>query len=141
MRLKYGHVVTVSALTLTLCAGAVRVGAETETLESGEQADATVTVRDLQVGPGGRVSGVLHNPSPRVLRDVRLLMRHTWLWHKERAPQWDSPGRAAYYVVPGDIPPGGDASFTYKPDPPLPTRPDGHFETSVEVVGFTEVGE
>ncbi len=141
MRLVYCPVVTVSALALTLCAGALRVEAETETLESGEQAEATVAAHDLRVGPGGRVSGVLHNASPRVIRDVRLLMRHVWLWNKERAPQRDNPGRSAYYVVRGDIPPGGNAPFSYKPEPPLPTRPDGHFETSAEVVGFTEVGD
>jgi hypothetical protein len=133
------HTATAAALSLVLCAGALRVMAET--LESGERAAAKVAVRQLQVGPGGRVSGVLENTSIRALRDVRLLVRHTWLWSKERAPQRDNPGRAVYYVVPDEIPPDGSVAFTYKPDPPLPIRSDGHFETSVEVVGFTEVGE
>jgi hypothetical protein len=139
MGLAYRHGATAAALSLVLCTGVLRVMAET--LASGEEASATVAVHNVQVGPGGRVSGVLENASPRLLRDVRLLVRHTWLWSKERAPQRDNPGRAVYYVVPDDIPPDGSVSFTYQPDPPLPTRPDGHFETSVEVVGFTEVGE
>ncbi len=139
MGLAYRHTVTAAALSVVLCTGVPRVIAET--LESGEQAAATVAVREVQVGPGGRVSGVLENTSPRVLRDVRLLVRHTWLWNRERAPQRDNPGRAVYYVVPDEIAADGSVTFTYKPDPPLPTRSDGHFETSVDVVGFTEVGD
>ncbi len=139
MGLAYRHTSTAAALSLAL--GASALGVMAETLESSEQAAATVAVHEVHVGSGGRVSGVLENTSPRVLRDVRLLVRHTWLWRKERESQRDNLGRAVYYVVPDEIPPDGSVSFTYKPEPPLRTRSDGHFETSVEVVGFSEVGK
>jgi hypothetical protein len=111
-----------------------------DTLASTEEAAATVVARNLDVR-GGVVSGVLVNNSRRLLRDVRLLVRHTWLWKDERAPRRDNPGRSEYYTVAGDLPAGGTLPFRYQPAPPLPARADGHFETSVEVVGFTEVGE
>ena len=52
----------------------------------------------------------------------------------------ESPGRTAVYTVPGEIPPGGQLPFTYRPDTPLPQRTDGRFETSVSVVGLEQVG-
>jgi hypothetical protein len=88
----------------------------------------------------GTVTGDLVNTSNRLVRDVRLLVRHTWLWGAEFTPGDDSPGRATYETIRNDIPPGGRLSFVVQPTPPLPLRPDGRFETSVDVVGFTEVG-
>jgi len=99
-----------------------------------------VVVRNLTV-TDGTVSGDLVNTSPRLVRDVRLLIRHTWLWTSEQSPGEESPGRAAYSTVREDIPPGGSRSFTARANPPLPVRSDGRFETSVEVVGFTEIGD
>jgi hypothetical protein len=37
--------------------------------------------------------------------------------------------------------PHGSLPFTYHPSPSLPRRDDGHFETSVQIVGFVEVGQ
>jgi hypothetical protein len=99
-----------------------------------------VVVRNLTV-TDGTVSGDLVNTSNRLVRDVRLLVRHTWLWTSERSPGEESPGRAAYPTVHTDIPPGASRSFTVGVTPPLPERSDGRFETAVEVVGFTETGD
>ena len=97
-----------------------------------------VALRDVTVD-GGVVSGVLANTSGKVLRDVQLLIQHDWRWRNEFRPGGDDPSRAVYYVVPEEIPPGGQTKFTYRTDPPLPERSDGHFDTSVRVVGFVEV--
>ena len=87
----------------------------------------------------GTVSGELVNKSSRPLRDVQLLIRYTWLWNNEFHPGKDDPGMAVYYTVEQEIPPGGTASFTYKPSFPSPSRSDGHFETTVSVAGFSEI--
>jgi len=89
----------------------------------------------------GVVTGTLVNRTGRTLREVKLLVRYAWLWKDERTPRRDNPGRSAYYVVPGEIPPHGSLPFVYRPEPPLPQRTDGRFEPSVEVVGVTEVGD
>lgn len=99
-----------------------------------------VAVSDLHA-QNGTVSASLVNKSPHVVRNVRLLIRHAWVWKDERHPGTDSPGAAEYYVVPDAIPPGQRQRFTHTPSPPLPQRSDGHFDTSVEVVGFEEVGD
>jgi len=39
-----------------------------------------------------------------------------------------------------NLPPGGTVEFSYRPEPPLPGRDDGRFETTVDVVGWMEVG-
>jgi hypothetical protein len=97
-----------------------------------------VALRDVSVN-GGDISGVIVNTSGRPVRDVELLIRYDWLWNNEFRPKDDNPSRAVYYTVPGEIPPGGQARFTYRVDPPLPSRADGQFRTSAEVVGLVEV--
>jgi len=92
-----------------------------------------VTVKD------GVVSGEVLNKSSGLLRDVQLLIRYVWLWKDEMRPGKDDPGMAVYSTLEKEIPPGGRAPFTYRPSPPLPSRSDGRFETTVSVAGFTEV--
>lgn len=135
----YGTLVAAALLTATLCPYPRAVRADA--LASPKDVAATVTIHDLEVQRDGSVSGLLENSSHRLLRDVRLLVRHTWLWKSERASHRNSPGRANYYTVPDEIPAGGQVRFAYKPKPPLPARSDGHFETSVDVMSYTEVGE
>ena len=106
---------------------------------SGEDASRLVTVTEVQV-QNGKVSGVLVNNSHHPIRDVALVIDHVWLWSDERHPGEDSPGRTAYYTAHHEIPANASAPFTYEPVPPLPQRTDGHFETSVAVVGLVEVG-
>lgn len=109
------------------------------TLISQEQASSqAVSIRNLSV-KDGVVSGELVNNSSRTLRDVQLLIRSTWLWNNEMHPGADSPGDAVYYTVEGDIPPGGNKPFTYRPASPLPSRADGHFEVVVSIAGFAEI--
>lgn len=115
------------------------VACAAETLIADEQPSRVVVVRDVSTR-AGVVSGVLANRSRKLLRDVRLLFHHTWLWKNEMHPGEDSPGRVDYYTVKSELPPGETVDFTYRPEPPLPDRDDGHFETSVEVVGWTEIG-
>jgi len=109
-------------------------------ISSGPEAAALVGVTDLQAH-GGSVSGSLVNKSGRVVRDVQLLIRYVWQWADERHPGTNNPGRSAFYTVPGDLSPGGSLSFSYEASPPLPRRSDGSFTTTVDVVGFAEVGD
>lgn len=139
MRTSTAIQVTWGLLAMLYCAPGP-VAAQPPSLLSGREVVDIVDVADVTVRDGA-VSGVLINRSSRVLRDVRLLIRHAWVWKDERQPGEDNPGFAAYYVVRDTILPGGRLRFTHTPSSPLPRRTDGHFETSVEVVGFEEVGE
>ncbi len=114
--------------------------ATAETPVSPQLAAQVVAVTDVSA-ENGTVSAVLVNRSAHLVRDVRLLIRHAWVWENERHPGEDSPGTAEYYIVRNTILPGQSLRITQTPSPPLPERRDGHFETSVEVVGFEEVGE
>jgi len=111
-----------------------------ETLTSGAEAAAAINVTDV-AAQDGAVSGVLVNRSQHTIKDAKLIIHHSWLWKNERHPESDSPGRVDYYVVQGQIAPGGRMPFTYRIAPPLPQRSDGRFTSSVEVVSFTEIGE
>jgi hypothetical protein len=104
--------------------------------------DAADALRVIDVRANDRVvTGLLLNSSQRPVRDVELLVRHTWLWNNEVHPGDDSPGRADYYTIRAEIPPRQEIPFTYRVSPPLPQRDDGRFRTSVQVAGFTQIGE
>jgi hypothetical protein len=132
------HVALISGVLLaTLCWAQSAMAEDTV---SPQQAAQVVTVTGLNVR-NGAVTGTLANGSPHEIRDVRLLIRHAWVWKDERHPGTDNPGTSEYYTAPGTIAPGQSLRFTHAPSPPLPERSDGHFDTSVQVVGFEEVGK
>ena len=131
-------VVAIGLVTHAPPARSAEVIVSPERVVPSERVAESVGLRDVVV-EGDVVSGVLTNRSGKVLRDVQLLIHHDWLWKNEFRPGEDNPGRAVYYTVAGEIPPGGQTTFTYRADPPLPARSDGRFTTSVEVVGFVEV--
>lgn len=112
--------------------------ATSATVGSAEKTAQIIVVRNVMVKDGA-VSGELHNRSSRPLRDVELLIRYIWQWKNELKPGEDALGRAVYYTLEKEIPPGGAVSFTYHPSPRLPSRPDGYFETEVSIAGFTEI--
>ena len=131
-------VLTVAALI----AGMTWIGAAgaQEHLVAGRKTNGDVTVRDV-ANANGEISGVLVNNSGRQLHDIRLMVHHNWFWKSETKPGDDNPGRVEYYTVKTTIEPHGTANFKYHPSPPLPTdRTDGHFQTAIDVVGYTEVG-
>ena len=97
-----------------------------------------VEIRDVTVRDGV-VNGTIVNRSDKILRDVRLQIRHQWLWDNEFHPGTDDPGRTEFHTLPGEIPPGARAQFTYRMDSLLPERSDGRFQTQVEVVSVLAV--
>jgi hypothetical protein len=127
----------VAALSIAVC-GVGRVAPAADAVLPREDLSKKVLIRDATIGDDGAVAGTLVNTSGHRLKEVRLLVRHDWLWRDEFHPGPDSPGTAGYYVVPQEIPPGGSVSFSYRPDPPLPRRSDGTFQTTVEVAGLLE---
>jgi hypothetical protein len=112
--------------------------APAQNLGSHDEAARIVTLEKV-LSEGGSVSGEIHNRSSRTLRDVELLIRHTWLWNSEFKPGKDDPGTSVYYTVPGEVPAQGTASFKYVPPAPLPKRSDGYFQTTITIAGFTEI--
>src|SRR5437870_8092089 len=97
-----------------------------------------VTVRDVRTHDD-EVSGLVVNTSDRPIRDVQLLISYQWLWDNEVHPGEGGPGRAVFYTIPQEVPPGGQVAFTYRPDVALSERPDGRYMTTVSVAGFTEI--
>jgi len=98
-----------------------------------------VRVEDVQTSADS-VRGRLANLESGELRDIRLLITHTFYWADELHPGEDNPSRTDIFTIDGPIAPRGDLTFEEKLVPPLPMRADGHFTTSVEVLGFTKIG-
>jgi len=99
-----------------------------------------VAIRDFAVARDGTVSGALCNVSNEPVRDVRLVIERTWVSKKEFRAGTDDPGRTEFHTVGETISPGGQVPFTYRPSAPLPNRTDGHYDTSVGVVGLVAIG-
>ena len=96
-----------------------------------------VAVRHVAAGDDS-VSGVVVNQSDETVRDVRLLIRHSFVWGNEFHPGPDSPGESHFTTVRESIPPGSSARFDFQL-PASTTDVPGHFDTSIDVVGYTEV--
>lgn len=108
-----------------------------EKAESVEQVrKATAAITDV-VMRNGTLYGEIVNKSDVPLTDVRLLIRHIWLWNNEYRPGRDTYSDAEYLPVEGVIQPGESVEFSYTPV--LPARRGGHFETKIIVGEFTEL--
>jgi hypothetical protein len=132
-------VTTLMSVAALWCAGPV-VAAE-ESLVTAAEIYGTVSL-NIYPNPDGTFTGVLKNNGTQAVRDVRLLVRHSWLWNDERnpGPIESNPARAEYYVVDSEVAAGSELRFRYAPNPPLSQRTDGRFVTTASIVGLTEVG-
>ncbi len=108
------------------------------TLLPKDKASQVIVIQNTTI-KDGTVSGEVVNKSRWTIRGVQLLIRYIWHWKNEYRPGDDSLSDAVYYTLEGEIAPGKAVPFTYKRSVPLPSRPDGYFETTVSVAGFTEV--
>lgn len=131
----------ITAVRAFIC-GALLVFASTsvwpQSVRTAEDAGRVLAVEKLTVKEG-LVSGEVFNRSTRLVRDVQLLVRYTWLWDDEMKPGKVDPGTSTYYTLQKEIPPGGRLPFSFEPSPPLAKIGGGRYETSVSIAGFTEV--
>ena len=97
-----------------------------------------ITVDDVAVH-NGVVSGKIVNHSNREVRDVELLIRHTWQWSNEFHPGNSDPGMASSHIFNKSIRPGESVPFSFSESSTLPARSDGQFKSVVSVTGFTEI--
>ncbi|HEX9444715.1 MAG TPA: hypothetical protein VGA73_11380 [Candidatus Binatia bacterium] len=109
-----------------------------ESVTVADQAPGTVSIRNLSI-KDGVVSGEVQNTSNTPVRDVQLLIRYTWIWKNEMKPGADDRSDAVYYTVEGELPPGASKPLTYRPPTPKTGGPDGHYEVTVSVAGFTRI--
>jgi hypothetical protein len=98
---------------------------------SREEVGRVASLQNVASTEEGEVSGELVNHSKQTLREVRLQILYSWRWKDEHRPGKDDPGRATYYVLDKEIPPGQTVRFNYKSSPP--------FDISVKVAGFAQV--
>ena len=121
-----------------LSLGGLRSTAWAQTIRDRAAIERIVSVDKVSVTDAS-VSGEVVNHSRNAVRDVQLLIRYIWLWTNETKPGRNDPSVSFYYNLPGEIPPGGRASFTFKPSQPLARTSGGHFETIASIAGFSEV--
>ena len=127
---------------IALACAAILVNAPTavwpQSVKTHEEAGRVLAVEKLVV-KDGMVSGEVINRSTRLVRDVQLFIRYTWLWDAEMKPGKQDPGSSTYYSLQKELTPGGRLPFTFQPSPPLAKFGGGRYETSVSIAGYTEV--
>lgn len=104
---------------------------------SAQDAPSGLDVRDVRTD-GSSVTGWVVNQTSNEVRDVRLMVEQDFRWTREMEPGDDNPGSGTIVRVPQAIPAGGRVQFRYDMPAPLPQRTDGHFETKVKVLSFSE---
>lgn len=87
----------------------------------------------------GEVSGELVNRSPQGVYGIELQVLYSWRWNNDFHPGRDDPGRAEYFKIEREIPPGQRVPFVHKPSPPLPVRKDGTFDITIKVISFSKI--
>ena len=103
-----------------------------------ETADQVLTLDKIAIRDG-EVSGELVNKSPQGVYGVELQVLYSWRWNNDFHPGRDDPGRAEYFKIEREIPPGQRVPFVHKPSPPLPVRKDGTFDISIKVISFSKI--
>ena len=103
-----------------------------------ETADQVLALEKIAIRDG-EVSGELVNRSSGGVYGVDLQVLYSWRWNNDFHPGRDDPGRAEYFRIDKEIPPGQRVPFVHKPSPPLPARKDGTFDISIKVIGFTRI--
>jgi len=132
------------AVSIVLCAlsiGALVVSANhlswAQNVISRDDASQVVTVENSQIENGG-ISGMVQNRSPHFdTRCTQLFIRNTWPWDNETKPGKNDPGTSAYITLREELPPGGQASFSYRPSQALTKLAGGQYQTAVFIAGFT----
>jgi hypothetical protein len=128
------------SLLLVLATASQTSAATLTTVTTQEPSKLIVQARNLG---NGIVSGVIRNLSDDTINEVTLLIQHSWHWRNEfrPGPVEDNPGRTEFQTLSKSIEPGGSLEFHYAPSIPLPSRTDGHFETTVGVQEYTATGD
>jgi len=109
-----------------------------QNVKNHEEAARVLVVEKLVV-KDEMISGEVFNRSTRLVRDVQLFIRYTWLWDDETKPGKQDPGASTYYTLQKEIASGSRLPFTFQPSPPLAKIGGGRYQTSVSIAGFTEV--
>jgi hypothetical protein len=109
-----------------------------QSVKTQQDAERVLAIEKLTI-KNDAVTGEVSNRSARLLRDVELFIRYTWLWDDEMKPGKVDPGSSTYYNLQKEIAPGGRVSFAFSPSPPLTQMSGGHYQTSVTIAGYTEV--
>ena len=122
-----------------LAVGVMRAGyAWAENVAVADNTQKIVTVDNVAIH-NGVVSGEIVNHSNREVRDVELLIRHTWQWSDEFHPGNSDPGMASSHILNKSIRPGESVPFSFSHNSTPPARSDGQFKSMVSVTGFTEI--
>ena len=105
-----------------------------------DMAAKVVDVSEMNVAPDGAVCGSVVNRSDHPVRDIHMVIRHQWLWNDERHPGKNYPGTSERVTIAEELAPGAQADFNDCAAKPFARRSDGRFKTTVEVIGYSEVG-
>ena len=100
--------------------------------------EAALTVQNVTMN-GNRLLGEITNNSGQKLRDISLMLQHSWRWQDGRDPKIEVPIDAVLLKLKKDLLPGETAAFTHFVLLPENTRKDGQFVTDVSVAAFSIV--
>jgi hypothetical protein len=100
--------------------------------------EKTLTLHNVTMS-GNRLLGEITNNSDQKLRDISLMLQHSWRWQDGRDPKIEVPLKAVLFKLKKELLPGETATFTHPVPLPENTQKDGQFVTDVSVAAFSVV--
>lgn len=98
--------------------------------------NAIVDVETQLVAPGKRV-GKMRNTGSRTVRDIVVLVKHSWVW--EGRNDGDSYSHSEYIRVDRALVPGDQAAFASVHTPVADVPEDANYFSDVKVSELTEI--
>ena len=99
---------------------------------------AIIEVETEAVGPG-KLVGKLRNTGPRTVRDIVVLIKHSWVWTKVRGDGPDSYSHSEYVPIDRALVPGDQAAFASVHTPSADVPEDADYFSTVKVSELTEI--
>ena len=91
----------------------------------------------FEVVDGGIIEGELINTTSQRVSDIEVLVRYSWVWHRDGAAKDDDPSWSNSFTFPIDLAPGESSPLTIPPLKPIVERDDGHYVINAKVMGYT----
>ena len=100
--------------------------------------NAIIQVETERLAPG-KLVGKMRNTGPRTVRDIVVLVKHSWVWTKARGDGPDSYSHSEYVRIDRALVPGDQAAFASVHTPVADVPEDANYFSEVKVSELTEI--
>ena len=109
-----------------------------DTVVAKETPRVLISIESREDGPG-QVSGLVHNQSETQIKDIKLMIRHNWIWPYAGDDQPDTHSRTAYISIAAVLEPGKATTFASIVAAPRHVPDNARYSSTVTVHAVTKM--